>query len=319
LCCSTAQLRRFALQKLAIDIGGTKIATGMVDAQGRVTHRREVPTMADNAENIIQRAVAACDQTLQTYKPSTFSIQTSPTSPTSPTSIGISTGGDVNFAQGRIAYATPLLPGWAGLNLRQIFEREFGLPTYIDNDGNCSALAEVVFGAAQGCSHALTLIVGTGIGAGFVANGKVMRGAFGGALNPGQIWLDEHNTYENLIASGALAKRFGQPIQHIAAHAALQDQLPAPLQAAAQHLGRLAATCAAILDPNCIVIAGSILLLGDRFLQAAQTSFQRYARPPHQPLVLRPSTLDADSALIGASLLDEDAQDGKFSLGFTCE
>jgi glucokinase len=304
------------LQKLAIDIGGTKIATGMVDAQGRVTYRREVPTIADNAANIVHRAIAACHQTLQTYKPSTSSI---PTSPTSPTSIGISTGGDVNFAQGRIAYATPLLPGWAGLNLRRIFEREFELPTYVDNDGNCSALAEAVFGAARGHSHALTLIVGTGIGAGFVVNGEVMRGAFGGALNPGQIWLDGHNTYENLIASGALARRFGQPIQQIAAHATAQNELPAPLQEAALHLGRLAATCVAILDPNCIVIAGSILLLGDRFLQAAQTSFQRYARPPHQQLVLHPSTLGADSALIGASLLDEDAQDGKFSPGFICE
>jgi glucokinase len=285
----------FVMSVLAIDIGGTKIAVGVVDDAGRVSHRLEVPTAADHAESIVQRALAACHQTLQTSRTSQPSNALS--------GIGISTGGDVDVAQGRIAYATPLLPGWAGLNLRQIFEREFGLATHVDNDGNCSALAEAAFGAAQGHSHALTLIVGTGIGAGFVSQGEVMRGAFGGALNPGQIWLDEHNTYENVIASGALAKHYGQPIQQIAAQAATQDQLPPHLQDAAKHLGRLAATCASILDPNCIVIAGSILLLGQQFLQVAQESFRRYARPPHQQLALRPSTLGPDSALIGASLL----------------
>ena len=273
---------------LGVDIGGTKIAVGIVDSMGRVTHRHEVPTLADNADNVVRRALSACRPIL---KMATLR------------GIGIATGGDVNVAQGHIAYATPLLPGWAGLNLREIFEREFQLPTHVDNDGNCAALAEAHFGAAQGCSHALTLIVGTGIGAGFVVQGEVLRGAQGGALNPGQIWLDEHNTYEAVIASGALAKRYGQSIQQIAASAAQQDPWPIVLKEAAQHLGKLAATCAAILDPDCIVIAGSILLLGEHFLQIAQQSFQRYARIPHQKMVLRASTLGADSALIGASLL----------------
>ena len=273
---------------LALDIGGTKIAAGLVDAVGQVSHRHEVPTVADDAYNIVQRALAACQHTLQ----SANAIR-----------IGISTGGDVDTASGRISYATPLLPGWAGLKLREVFEREFQLETHIDNDGNCAALAEATFGAAKNFSHALTLIVGTGIGAGYVVQGEVLRGAWGGALNPGQIWLDEHSTYENVIASGALTKRYGQSIQQIAQTFAAQPQLPTDLHNAAHHLGKLAATCAAILDPDCIVIAGSILLLGDRFLQVAQQSFQRYARLPHQQLVLRQSTLGADSALIGASLL----------------
>jgi glucokinase len=288
---------------LAIDIGGTKIAVAIVDEAGRVTHRHEVPTVADSADNIVQRALTAAHQTLQTFQPSNSNPNSNSNSNSNLHGIGIAAGGDVDVAQGRIAYATPLLPGWAGLGLREIFEREFQLPTQVDNDGNCSALAEAVLGAAQGYSHALTLIVGTGIGAGFVVGGEVMRGAHGGALNPGQIWLDEHTTYENIIASGALAKRFGQPIQQIAAARSAQAPLPAALQGAAQHLGQLAATCAAILDPNCIIIAGSILLLGERFLQLAQESFLRHARPPHQHIILRPSTLGADSALIGASLL----------------
>ena len=279
---------------LAVDIGGTKIATGIVDETGQVAHRYEVPTVADNADNIVQRAIIACHQTLKTCQPA------------NPLGIGISTGGDADFAQGRIAYATPLLPGWAGLNLRDIFEREFNRETRVDNDGNCAALAEATFGAASDFSHALTIIVGTGIGAGFVVRGQVLRGAAGGALNPGQIWLDDDTTYERVIASGALTKRYGQPIQHIAQQLAMQTQLPDDLQDAAHHLGKLAATCAAILDPNCIVIAGSILLLGDKFIDVAQQSFQRYARPPHQTLALRPSTLGANSALVGASLLFRD-------------
>ena len=185
---------------IAVDIGGTKIAAGLVDGAGRVQHRREVPTAADHADAIAGRALAVCRRVLadaRTLNPDTFLG-----------GIGISTGGDVDVVRGAIAYATPFLPGWAGLPLRQIFETEFNnqqeaqhkldnkidnkldntiTDIRMDNDGNCAALAEAMYGAGRGFSHVLTLIVGTGIGAGYVVAGEVLRGAHGGALNPGQI------------------------------------------------------------------------------------------------------------------------------------
>ena len=279
---------------LAVDIGGTKIAVGVVDADGRVHQRHEVATPVvgeGTGAAIVARAVEACRAVLRQ-------------SPQPVAGIGIATGGDVDVLRGEIAYATPLLPGWAGTHLRAAFEAEFGWPTRVDNDGNCAALAEVRYGAGIGFSHALTMIVGTGIGAGYVVDGTPLRGAQGGALNPGQILLpDGQQTYEAQIASGALSRRYGESIQAIAARVNALPALPDDVATAADQLGQLTAACAAILDPNCIVIAGSILLLGERFLERARRTFREQARPPHQALPLRRSGLDANAGLIGAACL----------------
>ena len=288
---------------VAVDIGGTKIAAGLVDAAGNVHHRREVPTVADHADAITGRALAVCRSVLEQARTHNATVNT----PVNIGGIGISTGGDVDVAGGAIAYATPLLPGWAGLPLRERFEAEFQHEIRhirIDNDGNCAALAEAMYGAGRGFSHVLTLIVGTGIGAGYVVEGEVLRGASGGALNPGQIRVPgTSHTYEDVIASGPLSRQRGKSIQAIAAEVAAQPALPTDIAAAADQLGHLAAACAAILDPNCIVIAGSILLLGERFLSRAQHAFRQQARPPHQHLPLHPSPLGANAALVGAACL----------------
>ena len=284
---------------LAVDIGGTKIAAALVDAVGQVQLRREVATVADHADAITGRALAVCRSVLQEAHAPGSTLQIN--------GIGIATGGDVDVVHGAIGYATPLLPGWAGLPLRARFEAEFKheiSDIRVDNDGDCAALAEAIHGAGQSFSHVLTLIVGTGIGAGYVLNGEVLRGAHGGALNPGQIMLPgTTRTYEDVIASGALSRRYGQSIQTIAAAVNVQAELPADIANAAEQLGQLAALCAAILDPNCVVIAGSILLLGERFLSRAQLAFVQHARPPHQHFSLRTSTLGANAGLIGAACL----------------
>jgi glucokinase len=288
---------------LAIDIGGTKIAAGLFGKDQTLLHRHEVPTAADPtstptfnaAHNIVQRAFTAAQRVLVTHAPLGVGVA----------AIGISTGGDVDAANGRIAYATPLLPGWAGLDLRAKFQRELHVPVCVENDGNCAALAEAMSGAAQGCSHALTIIVGTGIGAGYVVHGQLLQGAAGGALNPGQMFWGE-TPYENEIASGALAQHYGMPIAQLAQAFLDGTVAEEKIVQAAHGLGKLAAQCAAILDPNCIVIAGSILLLGEPFLRRAQAAFVRYARPPHQKMLLRQSTLGANAALLGAAWLAEE-------------
>ena len=281
---------------LAADIGGTKIAAGVVDIDGvdaAVHARRECPSDSSlGANHVFDTMLALLRQTQADYGQPIASI-------------GISTGGDVDANAGRINYATPMIPGYTGFDARAAVEREFGpgLRVKVEKDGNCAALAETVLGSARGFRHALTVIVGTGIGAGFVSDGAILHGAHGGALNPGQIRLDEEHTYEDVASCGALARQYNLPIQRVATLAHESAQLLEPVANAGRRLGDLLAVCAAILDPDVIVVAGSVLLFGPRLLDLVSATYQRQARAPLRHVPIVPSTLGGDSALIGAGLL----------------
>jgi glucokinase len=275
---------------LAIDIGGTKIAAGVVDSRGVLSCRSEVPTAAaSGADRVVGAALDLAESTLRSCGQTIAGV-------------GVSTGGDVDAERGRINYATPMLPGYTGADLRGAFVRRLGLLARIEKDGNCAALAEATIGSGRGFTHALTVIVGTGIGAGCVVNGDVLRGAHGGALNPGQIQYDDRRTYEDVASCGALSRRLNLPIQRIAAQAEIDPELKQMVGATGDILGRLLALCAAILDPDVIVLAGSILLFGPGLVERVQASYSAAARPPLRGLAVRPAALGPDSALIGAAL-----------------
>jgi glucokinase len=276
---------------LAVDIGGTKIACGVVGDDGSVSARTEAPTDAgQGAQGVIRDAVALAERTAGDYGGPLAAA-------------GVATGGDVDARAGVIRYATPMISGYAGTDARAAFARSLGLPVWVDNDGNCAALAEVVHGSARGFTHALTVVVGTGIGAGYVVNGALLRGAQGGALNPGQMRLAVGLTYEDVASSGAIATRHGAPIRELGARLATAAQLPDDVAAAGRALGELLAACAAILDPDVIVVGGSVLLLGERHLDLARAGYRRNARPPQRDIPVRASSLGRDAALIGAALI----------------
>ncbi len=278
---------------LAADIGGTKIAVGIVDRDGTVRCRREIASRAtQGAQHVVGALLALLRETHSAYGRPVDSI-------------GIATGGDVDTDAGRIHYATQMIPGYTGLDLRSIVQREFGgaLPVKVENDGNCAALAEAMLGSGRRYRYPLTVIVGTGIGAGFVIDGAIFHGAQGRALNPGQIRLDDQRTWEDIASCGALTRHYGMPIQQIAAAMKNDSSLAEPVLEAGRRVGELLALCAAVLGPDVIVVAGSVLLFGPRIMDCIGAAYQTYVRPPahHTPVV--PASLGPDSALIGAGLL----------------
>jgi glucokinase len=90
--------------------------------------------------------------------------------------IGVSAAGQVDWARGAIAYASPNIPGWAGTEVKAELEALFGLPVTVDNDGNAAAYGEHWVGAAKDVSTTVMLTVGTGIGGGIVLGDHVLRG-----------------------------------------------------------------------------------------------------------------------------------------------
>lgn len=148
----------------AIDIGGTKIAVGMVDDSGKVLSKLESPTNAETGySNGLARIATMLRETAQVA-----SVEIS--------GIGIGSTGMVYGTIGTFGDAD-FLPGWKGYNPVEDLTRIFGVSAALENDGDASALGEAAWGAGKGKSRLIYVTVGTGIGGGIILDGHLYRGA----------------------------------------------------------------------------------------------------------------------------------------------
>ena len=144
---------------LVFDIGGTEIKYALCDENFVLTEKKSVPTNAfEGGKRIIERIVEIAK---------TFS---------GIDRIGISTAGQVDSEKGMIVYATDSIPGYTGVQIKQIVESEIGVPCAVENDVNSAALGEAYFGAAKGENDFICLTYGTGIGGAIFLNGKLFKG-----------------------------------------------------------------------------------------------------------------------------------------------
>src|SRR5271166_1836008 len=147
----------------AIDVGGTKIAVGVVDQTGRVLARREsatdVPRGFDDAMRRVVTLLRECTEVAGVKL----------------CGIGIGSAGPVDTLTGRLGNVNNL-PGWEGGNPVEILSREFGVPAALENDADAAALGELRWGSGKSKSRFLYVTVGTGIGVSAILDGKVYRG-----------------------------------------------------------------------------------------------------------------------------------------------
>lgn len=178
----------------ALDIGGTAIKSGIWDGSG-LTELQEWDThAAEGAASLMERV----KMILHGY--GKFDA------------IGISTAGQVNTETGSICYANDNIPGYTGMPVREILEKEFGVPAVVENDVNAAALGEMYCGAAKGLENFLCLTYGTGVGGAIVMDGRIRAGAnygggsFGGTLvhpedsRPGDVWSGCYERYASVTA-----------------------------------------------------------------------------------------------------------------------
>ena len=163
-------------QYLCMDIGGTRIKYGMADAEGRLLYVRETDTKAYlGGEALMERVFGLIRTELESCRQAA--------------GICISTAGMVDCRQGKIVYASELIPGYTGMPIKARLEEQFGLPCQVENDVNCAGLAESLAGAGRGSSVCLCLTVGTGIGGALIIDGKVFHGFCGSAGEVGYMCL----------------------------------------------------------------------------------------------------------------------------------
>ncbi|SFP63604.1 ROK family protein [Caldicoprobacter faecalis] len=161
---------------IGIDLGGTNIAVGLVDEEGKIIHKDSVPTLNEREYPEIIKDMAMLS--LKVIEDSGVSLK-------EVKSIGIGSPGTPNSEEGILVYANNLK--FRNVPMRAEMQKYVDLPVYLDNDANVAALAESVAGACKGAKHSVTITLGTGVGTGVVIDGKVYSGFNNAAAEMGHM------------------------------------------------------------------------------------------------------------------------------------
>ena len=317
---------------LGIDIGGTKIAAGLCDEQGRIVERTRVP-MPRDVDAILEALDQICHWAWKTAE--------------HVGGVGISAAGNVSSDRRTIRFSANV-PSWNDYPLADKVERliEGKAPVVVENDGNAAGWGEFRFGAGRGCRDMVMVTVGTGIGGAAVIDGRLTRGAFGMAGEIGHLPLVPYGEVcgcglsgcAECYASGTALERFARQaarrdpeVAHVlmelcdddlsrvdglaVARAAGQGD-PAALEAfrmTGEWLGRLMSALSAVLDPQVYVIGGGVAANGDLLLGPARAAFVRYLQAsafrPHAEI--RQALAGGDAGIIGAADLARQSIDSE--------
>ena len=150
---------------LGIDIGGTKSAAVVGDADGNVLARAAALTPTESWQAAYARLLELVQEVCRSHGTLLSELA----------AVGVSCGGPLNSRTGMV-HAPPNLPHWVDVPLRALLEADLGLPVTLENDANATALAEHRWGAGQGCRDMAFLTMGTGVGAGLILDGALYRG-----------------------------------------------------------------------------------------------------------------------------------------------
>jgi glucokinase len=271
---------------LAVDVGGTKLAVGVVDSGGGVQWSQQGPTPAGDADTIR----GALDRLIKAV-PAHFPLQ----------ACGIGCGGPMSPGGELVS---PLnIPGWRDYPLRATVSAATGLPTWIDNDAKALALADGWVGDAAGMRNYLSMVVSTGVGGGLVVDGRLLDGAAGNAGHIGHVIVEPGGRRCSCGAVGCLeAEASGTAILAMTGRPAA-DAGPEVIARTGRMVGRAVATVANLLDLPLACVAGSVALgFGAPFFEAAQGELSERARLSFSSVCrIVPSRLGTAGPLIGAA------------------
>ncbi len=245
---------------LAVDIGGTKLAAGVVDDSGRLLHRKAQPTPAGGDGEALFQAVC---ELLASYAPFDDYLV-----------CGVGCGGPMTSGGHLVS---PLnIPAWRNFPLVQRLTELTGLPTAVDNDAKALALAEGWMGVARDEENFMGMVVSTGVGGGIVLNGRLLEGATGNAGHVGQMIAARPGRPLALHVTGVLeAEASGTAIAAHTGHPASEANT-AVVAETGKLVGCVAASVVNLLDLRLVAVAGSVALgFGEPFFAAAQAELDR--------------------------------------------
>jgi glucokinase len=274
---------------VGLDIGGTKTAVVLGDRWGRTLDRVEFATHTEWGfrpvfEELCRHLDDVRSRAQEAGRP--------------PGAVSVSIGGPLEIEPG-IIHSPPNLPGWDNIPLKRMLAERFGLPVYVEHDGNAGALAEWYFGAARGARNVIFLTMGTGFGGGLILNGQLYRGTCDLAGEVGHLRLADDGpvaygkpgSWEAFCAGAGIArlaarrfpKRWAEgrvTARDIADLAGAGDpDALAVLAETGRWLGRGLAMLLDVLNPEVIVIGSLAVRLGELVLAPARDELRREALP----------------------------------------
>ena len=306
---------------IGIDVGGTKVAAGVVDEHGKIIEKLRRATPAASPERTEQVIAEVVTELLGRHR-----VQ----------AVGLGAAGFIDETRANVRFAPNL--AWRDEPLRTRVEALIGLPVVVENDANASAWAEVRFGAARGHAHVVFIAVGTGIGAGIMLDGRLYRGRWGMAGEPGHYRVvpdgrlcgcGNRGCWEQYASGSALvaeARDFARRTpggairllqlaggstdgisgSHVTQ--AVREGDPAALRCfttVGTWLGQGLADLAAILDPGCFVIGGGVSEAGELLIGPARAAFGKaltggtYRERP----TIKVAELGPEAGIVGAAEL----------------
>ena len=286
---------------IGVDVGGSKIAAAVVDSEGKVGAKIKVKTdprgSGEAADQIAEIARLAAGESGVSLK--------------EVSAVGIAVPGIYYAASGRVW--APNIPGWDNIPLRDELAAKLPVRIVLDSDRAAYVTGEQWLGAARGMSDVVFLAVGTGIGAGIISGGRLIRGAGDIAGAVGWFALDPRKKemykqigcFEAESAGPSVARRAGAPTETVIERVRQGDTAAQGIiQSSLQYLAMGVANLISVLNPQMIVLGGGLMQAGDLFLEPLRREMLEWAQPiAARQVRIELSQLGEDAGLVGAARL----------------
>jgi len=297
-----------AERAIGIDVGGTKIAAGVIDRNGRILRRVERPTPTESRDEFLE----LLDEIVDDLRAEAAEA------------IGFGLPSTIDQRTGRVVGSVhvPL----ADFDFRDHAAARFSIPVALDNDGNAAAIAEWKIGAGRGASDMIMLTLGTGVGGGLILDGKPYRGWVGAGAEIGHMVLayggepctgncTGHGHFEQ-VSSGRAADR--KAVELLGPDATGRELVGAAregngealeaVREIGRRLGAALGSLVNVFNPEVIVIGGGFSQARDLFPEPALETMKLEALPPGRDLVrVVPALLGPDAGLVGAGFVGFEA------------
>jgi glucokinase len=312
---------------IGVDVGGTKVAAGLVNSTGEITHQTRTPMVATDAAAGLAAVVSAIDsvRAAANLTPEVRSLVSG---------IGICAPGPLDPRTG-VVINPPNLPGWRDFPLAAEVTKRYHLPVRVDNDGNGAALAEALWGAGRGYRNVFYATIGTGIGTGIVFDGRIYHGRTGAAAEGGHVTIDYRGPrckcgklgcIEILASGTAIARRASEQIAAGRRSAILEqggghlDRITGEMVGQAYAAGDLLAkeilqetavfltvwlgTIVDLLEPDVMIVGGGVAAMLQPFFEEIHNRLPSWSVNSHcQDIPLVPAHYGSDAGIAGGAAL----------------
>jgi glucokinase len=314
------------VEAIGVDLGGTKMLVGVVDAERRIVYRSTAPSHGLRQDELLETLERELRAALQEHS--------------GVAGAGLGIPCTIDRARGAAIVAVNL--ELADVPVRDLMTERLALPVFVDNDANLAILAEHRFGAAREARNAVMLTIGTGIGGGLILEGRLYRGSTGAGAELGHTVIDAdgpscqgncpNRGCVEALASGTAIAREGLAAAEAAPESALgraladgvqldgkevtdaalagDDTARGVLALVGTRLGVAFSSFANIFDPDVIVIGGGASRAGELLAAPAREELASRALPPMSGTAVTTAELGPDAGLIGAATMAMLEMDG---------